>query len=470
MIPAEPWAWIAPLTPRPWQEPCIAAIKRAGLGSAPVCHVVMGAGKSITIAEIVRRIVVKGRRVVLTVPSVKLVEQMRATCIQALGTRAVGCVYTHEHSPHRPLSIVCHDSIWRWVDAGGEADVWIADECHRTEGPEIARWVDECAPRWRVGFSATPWLATDDRAIRAFKEVAFSYGPREAIEDGVLVPWRVRVLPGVEGDAVDRLLEMWSQWPPDGPGIISAASIVDADEIARRVSDAGYPAKTIHSRISQGEREAREIALKEGRLSAVVHVNMLVEGADYPWLQWIAMLRATSNRVRYPQELGRVLRSHPGKERATVYDVHRITEQYGMTYDAALGWAAPEKKKGAPEEAGLMPPPPVPSVIVARETSAWRAWATMTLHDLELAGIIGSWKMKASDRDLAPTAAQIRAAGRAIEDFDTTWRGPNEAREHVREAVRAAALGGWTRGDTSDALSLYAAGRVGWGAESLAAG
>lgn len=460
MIGGEDWAW-AGHPPRRWQVEHVEALRRVGLAARPVCHVVMGAGKSIAIAELARRMVSRGKSVLLTVPSVKLVEQMRATCIRALGTRAVGCVYTHEHCPHRPLSIVCHDSIWRWRDSGGLADVWISDECHRTETPEMLAWSREHAPELRIGYSATPWLSDGERAISSFREVAYTYGPTEAVEDGVLVPWRVRCLPADGEDAWTLLQRMWQQWPPEGPGIVSASSIEDAETTARRMTDMHMPARAIHSRISQAERERIECDLESGKIVAAVHVNMLVEGADYPWLRWIALLRPSTTTVRFPQEVGRVLRAHDGKSHATIYDPHRLTDQYGMSYEAALGWATDVDPSETRDSQWPDCPWPLQVETAAAVTSGWRAWASMTLHDLDMSGIIIRRRLTEEARRMPCTPAQADAAAKALERF-SQWRGPNEARDHVQDGLRRAAIHGLSQGDASDALTLYAAGLRGW--------
>ena len=464
---AVPWEWSGH-PPRRWQPACLDAIKAAGLRSAPVAHVVMGAGKSVAISEIARRLVVGGRSVIVTVPTVQLVEQMRADLQRAVGTRSVGCVYTHERCAVRPVSVVCHDSVHTWVECGGRADVWISDECHRTEGPTMAAWIAEHAPSARVGFSATPWTADETQGLSAWRHVCYSYGPRDAIADGVLVPWSVRVMPGADNESADdRLLRMMRTWPPDGPGIVSAASIADAESRAKVLSAAGYPALPIHSRMSGGDRERAVNALQDGRLACLVHVNMLVEGANYPWLRWIALCRPTANRVRYPQEVGRVLRAWPGKSHATVYDLHNVSAAYGMTYEAALGWSRPRTKAGPREvdpDAALLPPP-LPPRVLAREVSTWQAWVSSTLHDLDLRGVIVRRTMTQDQRDEPSTQRQVDACAHALEAFDERWKGPDTCREQVREGLRHAAMGAWTTGDTSDVLSLYAAGVRGWALE-----
>jgi hypothetical protein len=64
---------------------------------------------------------------------------------------------------------------------------------------------------------------------------------------------------------------------------------------------------------------------------------MLVEGVDFPWLRWICLRRQVKSRVRFIQELGRVLRASPGKDKARVLDPNDLFGEFQLTYADALG-------------------------------------------------------------------------------------------------------------------------------------
>jgi hypothetical protein len=68
-------------------------------------------------------------------------------------------------------------------------------------------------------------------------------------------------------------------------------------------------------------------------------VDMLREGVDLPWLRWICLRRPVRSRVRFVQELCRVMSSSPetGKTECVVYDPHGLIEEFKLNYKAALG-------------------------------------------------------------------------------------------------------------------------------------
>lgn len=76
--------------------------------------------------------------------------------------------------------------------------------------------------------------------------------------------------------------------------------------------------------------------MRKGYLDCLVHVDMLAEGVNLPWLRWLCCRRAVGSKVRFAQEVGRVLRSHPGKEYATIFDPHDLFGCFHLDDNAVL--------------------------------------------------------------------------------------------------------------------------------------
>jgi hypothetical protein len=86
---------------------------------------------------------------------------------------------------------------------------------------------------------------------------------------------------------------------------VSAINIEDAESFAARLAKAGIPAEPIHQKLNRGERELRIRRLRSGRIRCLVHVQLLCEGIDLPWLEWLALRRPVGSPVRLVQEVGR---------------------------------------------------------------------------------------------------------------------------------------------------------------------
>lgn len=350
------------LTLRRWQAEAIPAaqedIMQRGNG---VTVATTGAGKSVFLAEIIAWFIkagmmTEGAKVVVTTPSVKLVEQLAATIEARIGAEHVGRYYTRGKASD-PLVVVCCNASARALAADLDAReapvaLWLADEAHKTATDQITDGTDEApvdvfrADR-RHGLTATPFLSNDRKRIPLFERVTYRYSPAEALREGVIVPWRFLGWPEDRPpEEVDTAcVEMIKALGPDrGPGVVNAKNIEDAEAYAARLTKAGIRAEPIHSRMGRAEQTAAVERLRAGDLDALVHVAMLVEGVDYPWLRWGCFRRLVGSRVRFIQELGRYLRSAPGKTEAVILDPHDLAGTFAVSYEEALGWEAPEEQ------------------------------------------------------------------------------------------------------------------------------
>jgi len=171
--------------------------------------------------------------------------------------------------------------------------------------------------------------------------VAYKYTAKEAMADKVIVPWKIHHWNGREANAkdVDKICMQMIQLHCTGPGIISALDIKDAEKYAAYVRSYGYECEAIHSKIGKAKRDSLLRKLKRGDLDMLVHVSLLCEGVDMPWLKWLCLRRPVGARVRFVQEVGRVLRSCPDKDYAVILDPHDLFSVHGLQYPEALGEA-----------------------------------------------------------------------------------------------------------------------------------
>ena len=361
------------------------------------------------------------------------------------------------------MVVCCNDSIHSLMLARSlPVDLWIADEGHQTEAETMLNGAAVMAPRRAVGFTATPYRSDDKQSLTLWKDVIYSYGIGDALADKVLVPWDVHHWGG-EGDATDinaictRLIKQHAQ----GPGIVSARSIEDAEEYAEELTVAGVPSEAIHSKLARGSRADLLGQLQAGKLRSLVHVSLLAEGVDLPWLQWLCLRRRVQARVRFVQEVGRVLRTHPGKTRATVIDPYDLFTMHGITHAATLGEPA-KKADPVPVEEDPFPlvelPPVDRAVPPAVAVNAVGAWSRALLRLMQTAGLHQpdpKWgKPDARWRRSRASEKQAAALGRM-----SVWARymPKEHREAVKAICGCPArLRAGVASDLMDVLSAVA--------------
>lgn len=355
-----PWAG-APWAPRKWQAEALPLIldaaraRKRGLVSA-----IMGSGKSVLQAELAALAMPRasGRALVLSAPRQQLVRQLSGTVEERLGSMwSVGRFYSDEKDVSSDVIVCCNASLPALAGAlnGRKVALLILDEAHGSEAERVRETARALAPAVLVGFTATPFRSVPRESLSLYDTVVYRYTLEQAITDGCLVPPRVVRWWGDPGTDIDTACLEMIRRDGGGPGIVSAITIEDAELYAARLRGGGIEAEAIHSGHHVRERQDKLTRLQAGGVRCLVHVSLLAEGVDFPWLRWICLRRHVQARVRFIQELGRVLRSHPGKTEGVVLDPHLLLGKHGLETVEAIGAAllaaaeAEEKDPGVGE-------------------------------------------------------------------------------------------------------------------------
>jgi superfamily II DNA or RNA helicase len=427
--PTTPDVW-AGVTPRDWQLAAFtAAIDSMRSGTArPLLHAATGAGKSRLLGGLAAACT---GDVLVTTPTQALVDQLASTIAEHVGAEHVGRAFQHEWDTTRRVTVCCIPSLAGVLDERPTYACWLADEAHRLEGTRVRSVRDRLTTQVAVGVTATPYTA-DWRGLVLWDRLVYSYTSDQAIRDGVLVPWRVVRSP--EERDVEELTAEWVA-AADGPGIVSATSVTDAEECAARLDAAGIPALPIHGYLPREEQARRIVALAVGRLRCLVHCQLLTEGVDFPWLRWLLLRRPVASPVRLVQEVGRVLRAHPGKTHATLYDPHDALGAVGLVHGASLE-DAQRGMRSEPAPAWEIPELPGLDALGGLPRSAaitaLEGWATDTLGALRMGGVAD-----APDSTVNPSGAwrRKRASEKQRAAAQKWSRGLCKLPEHARSAV-----------------------------------
>jgi hypothetical protein len=461
-----PWVG-APWTPRAWQREALPiivdALKRRQRG---IVSAVMGSGKSIMQSELVALALAKAghRSIVVTVPRQALVRQLAATIGARIGEDRVGVFYGRTKQPGRDVIVCCNASLPRlWEELQSYPKgvaLMICDEAHGTQGEVLRETIPQINPAALVGFTATPFRSVPSETIEIFDSVIYRYTMTDAMRDGVLVPMRHERVRGEAEGTIDEVCLAMMQEHGAGPGIVSATSIDDADAYAAWLTDHGFPAASIHSGHSEADRIARLDDLRAGRVRALVHVSLLAEGVDFPWLRWLCLRRNVQARVRFLQEIGRVLRvdSDPDprfgpKTEGVVLDPHLLLGRHGLVTVEAIGQALEEAADEEAKEGRKVGGDREPTEPEAVALDALLDYLAEVRAGLESEGIIeasmarGGWAL--ADVSLKQVEA-IKGASRF------TRHAPGEHRDAIKTLVSIPyAL---TRGQAADLLDVLYGG------------
>lgn len=377
---------------RPYQRAAINSIYEyfAENEGNPILALPTGTGKSVVIAEFVHEVfnLYPGQRVMMLTHVKELIDQNHKKLLSVWPTAPSG-IYSAglgRRDSQYPIVFAGIASVRKRAREFGHIDLILIDECHLVGSKTSSMYLNfindlkKINPSVKViGLSATPYrlglgmltegdIFTDfcfDNTRRDDFNELIDAGflvpliPREtdttfdlknvAIRGGEYVPDQLQS--AIDHDSITAAVitelvqiaakEERRKWLIFGAGVDHAEHITD--ELLKH----GVLAAVVHSKLSDGDRDARIAAFKAGKITALVNNNMMTTGHDIPDLDLIGMMRPTASPGLWVQMLGRGTRPFPGKKNCLVLDFAGNTMRLGPINDPVL----PKKRGGG----GLAP-------------------------------------------------------------------------------------------------------------------
>ncbi|MGE3288371.1 MAG: DUF3427 domain-containing protein [Pseudonocardia sp.] len=345
-----------------------------------------GTGKTVVAALDYRRLRAAGADSLLFVAHRdEILRQSQRTYREVLGDGTFGERLVGGETPSRWKHVFASvQSLARLdVDALPPFDVVVVDEFHHALAPTYRRLLDGLDARELLGLTATPERG-DGQDVRDLFDgrTAFELPLVDALDEGLLSPfhyygiadttdlgsvrWRrgggydLAALDGLYtgNDARVHLLLKAIERRIGDPGSMSAlgfcVSVAHAAYMARRFTGAGLPSQAVSAGTPEQERAAAQERLRRGELRCLFAVDLFNEGVDLPEVDTLLLLRPTESVTVYVQQLGRGLRTHPGKPVLTVLDLvgqHRREYRLDLRLRAITG--SPRGRLARDVEAGF---------------------------------------------------------------------------------------------------------------------
>jgi superfamily II DNA or RNA helicase len=267
----------------------------------------------------------------------------------------------------------------------------VVDECHKAASPKF-RSVLSISNSATLGLSATPerpydsWL--DDILVPTLGPILFRYSYREALADGVIVPFTLRNVvfelePSVQAeyerltrsiarsiaqngiDATEtiavmlkrsRLINMSEERIKlavrvvarhRGQRVLIFHENIEACDVIQAVLTAnGIRTGAYHSRMPARERAESLASFRSGHIDVLVTCRALDEGFNVPEAEIGIVAASTATERQRIQRLGRVLRPASSKDTAVIYtfvgtpgEVERLkSEEKALEGVASIEW------------------------------------------------------------------------------------------------------------------------------------
>lgn len=361
---------------RPYQDRMIDAVRDSYRNGHQRVLMVSptGSGKTVVFCYVAQKARDNRHRTMILVHRQELVDQTSRTLTDfGVPHGVIAAGRTADNS--EPIQVASVQTLARRIDRVSEPDLIVIDEAHHAIAGSWRRVVERFASARVLGVTATP-ERLDGKGLRdVFSDLVRGPEVRDLVRDGHLsapvyyappgdidigsVQLRrgdydtrslesVMDAPKITGDAVDHYRRIC----PGKPAVVFCVSIAHADHVAQEFRRAGFRAATIDGTLSPEVRRDRVRSLGNGRLQVLTSCEIINEGFDLPIVSVGILLRPTQSLGLHLQQIGRVLRPAPGKDKAIILDHAGNLARHGLAEDIR-DWSldgAEKRKKSAKAE------------------------------------------------------------------------------------------------------------------------
>ena len=309
----------------------------------PLLAAPTGFGKTVVAAQIAKMASDKGKRVLFVCDRIKLVQQTLAT-FDAFGLDVGVMQGNHERTNYSaPVQIASIQTLARKQHLP-IFDICIMDEIHSLHKAH-KHMMDVYNALPFIGLSATPYskglgkyfndllvpITTEQLIDKGYLCEVDYYGGRQANLDGVknkqlptggtdYDPQALSDATEKDGQLVGDIIKNWLKWAEGRQTIAFAPSIKHSKELVRQFNEAGIAADHIDGYMDEEEREMIYKAHDAGEFMILSCSRLLNTGYDCPPVSCCIDCFPTKSKIVFQQRIGRILRTHEGKEKAIVLD------------------------------------------------------------------------------------------------------------------------------------------------------
>lgn len=269
-------------------------------------------------------------------------------------------------------------SVIKKTDQFEDCETVIIDECHlvNAKGGQYLEFIDAIKPKKIIGLTATPYrLSTSSWGAqikmltrtrpRVFKDIIHVTQTKDLVEGGYLHnptfeavatgdDMREILKPNSTGanfsdDSVRRYLDaidivnqiqvfVRKGLSHGAKHVLVFTQTVNESNIVvdKLLKGWGLIAATVSAETPAKERKELLQKFKSGDISIMVNVGVLTTGFDFPELDCLVIGRPTMSLALWYQMVGRIVRPHPDKKAAQVYDICGNYTFFGNPLDMTL--------------------------------------------------------------------------------------------------------------------------------------
>ena len=134
-------------------------------------------------------------------------------------------------------------------------------------------------------------------------------------------------------EVVNAIVSEWKRLASGRLTIAFAVNIAHAKAIATAFNQAGIPAGSVDGTMPTKKREIIYSQLQSGQIKIVASCEALGEGFDIPAISCVLLCRPSKSKAKAWQQIGRGLRTAPGKHDCIILDQAGLIKRFGFVED-----------------------------------------------------------------------------------------------------------------------------------------
>lgn len=241
-------------------------------------------------------------------------------------------------------------------------DYLVIDEFHHAAAKSYRKLLEKLNCVFLLGLTATPFRGDRQDILELCNDnLLVNFELRTGIDTGILSPYhyfgcfdnidysQVRMYGSrydirdlekalIIPDRDSAIINKWSELAEGKPTLAFCCSHRHAHRMAQSFRDNDISAEVYLSTTSKSDRSALIDRMQVGDLNVLLTVDVINEGADFPFIECLLFLRPTESQRIFYQQLGRGLRKHVGKSHCIVIDfignfknAYKIVEYQGLS-------------------------------------------------------------------------------------------------------------------------------------------
>lgn len=330
---------------REYQQKYLTSIVKGYPGKMrPLIHLATGGGKSVLFKKCAELAIKKNKKVLFLVAGKTILEQAVAKHFSSISN---DISFIQGSRKYHFAQILCasidtlsrrgkiHDKIIE------NYDMILVDEAHEATANRYLDFLNKVPQKkWIIGFSATPYLIGNKGHSfwsNVIKEVTVSelvdqgWLMRPKIFSAPIMSTKVRSVAGdfdkkqlfEKNDTLKVYSEVVQEYEKRAKGlkaICFAINRTHAMNLCNQFNKAGYVAEYADGETEQEDREKIIKRFENGSTTILCNVDIFSTGVDIPKIECGIMCRPTKSKVKWIQQVGRVLRTHPDVKNCIILD------------------------------------------------------------------------------------------------------------------------------------------------------